>query len=416
MPPEELYKFDRSEALMARARKVIPSGIYGHQSPVLLVPGEYPSFMARGEGCRIWDVDGNEYIDFMCSYGPIVLGHNHPRVEEAAHAQHRRADCQNLPGEVWVELAELLVEITPAADWAVFAKNGSDVTSWSLAVARAHTHRDKIIMVAGAYHGTHPWCSPLPAGLTEADRAHVLTFRYNDLDDLRRVVTENRDDIAALILCPFKHDAFHDQEMPAPGFHQGVREICDQEGIVLILDDIRAGFRLHLGGSGEVLGLRPDLICYCKAIANGYPLAAGLGREELRQAAQSVFFTGSYWTAAVPMAAAIATINTLREEGGIERMEAMGARFRQGLDQQARSLGLAITQTGPPAIPFMTFDADQGTFQRSRVFCGECARRGVFLHPHHNWFLSAAHTEADIDEALAVTEVAFKIVKERFGG
>jgi glutamate-1-semialdehyde 2,1-aminomutase len=194
-----------------------------------------------------------------------------------------------------------------------------------------------------------------------------------------------------------------------------VRELCDQEGIVLVLDDIRGGFRLHLGGSGELLGLRPDLICYCKAIANGYALAAGLGREELRQAALGVFFTGTYWTATVPMAASIATINTLREEGGIEQMKAMGTRFREGLDQQARSLGLAITQTGPPAIPFMTFDADQGAFQRSRVFCSEACRRGVFLHPIHNWFLSAAHKEADIDEALAVTEIAFGIVKEQFG-
>jgi glutamate-1-semialdehyde 2,1-aminomutase len=416
MTLDDLYKFDRSDALMARARKVIPSGIYGHQSPMLLVPGAYPSFLARGEGCRIWDVDGNQYIDFMCSYGPIVVGHQHPRVEEAVRAQQAQVDCQNLPGEVWVDLAELLVDITPAADWAVYAKNGSDVTSWSLAVARAYTGRPKIIMVAGAYHGTHPWCTPLPAGTTEADHANVLTFNYNDLDDLRRVVAENKGTIAGLILCPFKHDAFHDQEMPAPGFHEGVRAICDEEGIVLILDDIRAGFRLHLGGSGELLGLRPDLICYCKAIANGYPLSAGLGREELRQAAASVFFTGSYWTATVAMAAAMATIDALREEGGIAQMDAMGTRLREGLDQQARSLGIAITQTGPPAIPFMTFDADNGTFERSRFFCGDCARRGVFLHPHHNWFLSAAHTETDIDQALAVTEIAFSIVKERFEG
>jgi glutamate-1-semialdehyde 2,1-aminomutase len=415
MSPDDLYKFDRSEALMARARKVVPSGLYGHVSPALLVPGAYPNFLARGQGCHIWDVDGNEYIDFMCSYGPIVLGHNHPRVDEAARAQQARADCQNLPGEVWVELAELLVDITPIADWAVFAKNGSDVTSWSLAVARSHTRRNKVIMAAGAYHGAHPWCTPIPTGIPDADRANVLTFRYNDLDDLRRVAAENRGDVAALILCPFRHDAFHDSEMPAPGFHQGVRQLCDQEGIVLVLDDIRAGFRLHLGGSGELLGLRPDLTCYCKAIANGYALSVGLGREELRQAAQSIFFTGTFWPATVSMAAAIATINTLREEGGIQQMEAMGTRLRRGLDQQASSLGLAIKQTGPPAIPFMTFDADGGSFQRSRVFCAECSRRGVFFHPHHNWFLSAAHTEADIDQTLAVAEVAFKIVKEQFG-
>jgi glutamate-1-semialdehyde 2,1-aminomutase len=202
--------------------------------------------------------------------------------------------------------------------------------------------------------------------------------------------------------------------MPAPGFPEAVRALCDQEGIVLVLDDVRAGFGLNLGGSWEPYGVRPDLICYSKAIANGYPLAAGLGREELRSAAESIFFTGTYWAGAVAMAAAMATINTLREEGGIEQMRAMGQRLRDGLEQQACSLGIPITQSGPPAIPFLTF-GDDPTFEKSRVFAGEAARRGVFLHPHHNWFLMAAHTERDIDQTLAVTEEAFKIVKAQFG-
>lgn len=411
---KKLYTFERSEALMERASRVIPGGIYGHQNPRMLTWGSYPSFLARGEGCRIWDVDGNEYIDFMCSYGPIVLGHRHPRVEEAVRAQLAQADCQNLPSERWVELAELLVSITPFADWVVYGKNGSDATSYAIAVARAHTGRPKILMAAGAYHGSHPWCTPSPTGTVAGERQDIISFQYNDLSDLRRVVSEHRGQIAGLILCPFRHDAFHVQEMPAPGFHDGVRAVCDQEGIVLILDDVRAGFRLDIRGSGEAVGLRPDLACYSKAIANGYALSAVLGREQYREAAQNVFFTGSFFTAAASMAAAIATINTLREEGGIERITAAGMRLRQGLDQQARSLGLAITQSGPPAIPFLTFDADQG-FERSRVWAGECARRGVFFHPHHNWFISAAHTDADIDEALVATEAAFKVVKEQFG-
>jgi glutamate-1-semialdehyde 2,1-aminomutase len=169
---------------------------------------------------------------------------------------------------------------------------------------------------------------------------------------------------------------------------------------------VRAGFRHPLEGSGDYFGVQPDITCYCKALGNGYPIAAGLGRDELRPAAESVFFTGSFWTAAVPMAAAKATIETLRDEGGIQRMDAMGTRLRNGLDQQARSLGLQVYQSGPPAIPFMSFVG---------VFCGECARRGVFFHPHHNWFMSAAHSEKDIDEALDVTEAAFKVVKKQYG-
>lgn len=413
MSAKKLYSFDRSSALMERATCVIPGGIYGHQSPQLLTLGSYPSFLARGQGCRIWDVDGNEYIDFMCSYGPIVLGHRHPRVEEAVRAQLEQGDCQNLPGEPWVELAELLVSVTPCADWVVYGKNGSDATSWAVAVARTHTGRDKVIMAAGAYHGSHPWCTPNPAGTTEAERRDVLTFEYNDLDDLKRVVGEHPGQVAAVIVCPFRHDAFHNQEMPAPGFHDGLRAICDKEGIVLILDDVRAGFRLHLGGSGEALGLRPDLTCYSKALGNGYAISAGLGREELRFAAQQVYFTGSFFTAAASMAAAIATINALRDEGGIEQLSAAGTRLREGLDQQARSLGLAITQSGPPAIPYLTFDADEN-FERGRLWAGECARRGVFVHPHHNWFMCAAHSEADIDEALVATEAAFKVIKDKF--
>jgi glutamate-1-semialdehyde 2,1-aminomutase len=415
MTRAQLYTFTRSEELMERARKVVPSGIYGHMSPTMLTFGAYPKFLARGEGCRIWDVDGNEYIDFMCSYGPIVLGHRHPKVEEAAMAQHAKVDCQNFPSEKWVELAELLVSITPAADWAVFAKNGSDVTSWSLTVARAHTGRDKVIMASGAYHGAHPWCAPIPTGIPAAERALVSTFQYNDLENLKQVVAANQGQVAAIIVNAFRHDLLHDEEMPTPSFLEGTRALCDQEGIVLVIDDVRAGFRINLGGSWEPYGVRADLMCYCKAVANGYPLAVGLGREELRQAAQNVFFTGTYWGAAVPMAASIATINTLREEDGIEHMRRMGQRLRDGLDQQARSLGIEITLSGPPAIPFLTFKKDAG-FERSRLFCGEAARRGVFLHPHHNWFLMTSHTERDIDEALGATEQAFKAVKEQFGG
>jgi glutamate-1-semialdehyde 2,1-aminomutase len=415
MPAKKPYTFERSNALMERAGRVVPGGVYGHQSPNLLVQGSYPMFLARGKGCRIWDVDGNEYIDFMCSYGPIVLGHRHPKVEEAVRAQQEQVDCQNLPSERFVELAELLVDITPAADWAVFAKNGSDATSWAIGVARIHTGRSKAIMAEGAYHGSHPWCTPNTAGTTEGERADTLTFKYNDLEDLLQVVGDNRNEVAAIILCPFRHDVFHNEEMPGPGFHKGVRELCDEEGIVLVLDDVRAGFRLHMGGSGEVLGLRPDLICYSKAVANGYALSVGLGREELRPAAQQIYLTGSFFFAAASMAAAVATINALRDEGGIEKMTVAGTRFREGLDQQARSLGLSITLSGPVAIPFLTFDNDEG-WARSRLWAGECARRGVFLSPYHNWFLCAAHSEADIDEALVATEGAFKAVKDQFGG
>src|SRR5579862_6017939 len=400
---------------MERAKKVVPGGIYGHQTPLILTKGAYPSFFVRGEGSHIWDVDGNEYIDYMCSYGPIVLGHRHPKVEEAARRQMELGNCFNAPGPMWVELAEQLVSITPFADWAVFAKNGSDVCTWATEVARQATGRPKIAMCSGAYHGTHAWCTPLPGGVTPEDRANVVYFRFNDLESLRKSVDENRGKIAGIIVSPFKHDAGHDSELPVEGFLSGVRKLCDENGMVLILDDVRAGFRLHMGGSGEVFGVRPDLSTYCKAIANGYPLSACMGVDSLKKAAAEVFFTGSYFTSAVPMAASLATLDELQATGGIEKMRTLGEMLRDGLLAQAKSAGIEVMWSGPPALPYMSFKADADKHARNKLFCGEAAKHGVYLHPRHNWFLSAAHTEEDIRRTLDVTDAAFGVVKKQFG-
>jgi glutamate-1-semialdehyde 2,1-aminomutase len=402
-------QLSRTFELFERALRVVPGGIYGHQTPALLVPGSYPYFFARGDGSHVWDVDGNEYIDYLCSYGPIVVGHRHPAVEEAAARQMRDGNCFNAPTPLWVELAEHLVELTPFADWAVFAKNGSDVCTWAVEVARAASGRRKVVKAEGAYHGTHAWCSPLPGGITDEDRANVLEVPWNDLAALTQLVASVGDEIAAIILTPFRHDAFHDSELPADGYLAGVRRLCDAHDIVFILDDVRAGFRLHLGGSGEFFGVRPDLACYCKAIANGYPLSACVGREALRNAAQEVFFTGSYFTSAVPMAAALACLRALDADDGIARMDALGRRLCTGLDEAARVHDLRVTTSGPPALPFMSFCDDPGQ-SLNRVFCAAMAERGVYLHPHHNWFLSAAHTDADIDRTVERADEAFAIV------
>lgn len=409
------YQFSQSEALFERAKKTVPGGIYGHQTPLLLTMGSYPYFFVRGKGSHIWDVDGNEYIDYVCSYGPIVVGHLNPRVEEAVRRQAEDGNCFNAPTPLWIELAEYLVSITPFADWTVFAKNGSDVCTWATEVARHATGRPKIAVAQGAYHGTHAWVTPVAAGVMPEDRANIVYFRYNDLDSLRRVVEENRAKMAGVIITPFRHDAGHDSELPAEGFLQGVRKLCDDNGMVFILDDVRAGFRLHMGGSGELFGVRPDLAAYCKAIGNGYPISAGLGRDSLKQAAGEVFFTGSYFTSAVPMAASLATLKELQAGNGVERMRALGEMLRDGLLAQARSHGFEVIYSGPPAMPYMSFKADAGKHARIKLFCGEAAKRGIYLHPRHNWFLSAAHTEEDIRRTLEVTNEAFAAVRKQFG-
>lgn len=400
-------------ALRERARIVIPGGMYGHQAAGRL-PAEYPQFMRGGRGARIWDADGNEYVDLMCSYGPIILGHQHPAVEEAARAQAALGDCQNGPGPVMVELAELLVDTVAHADWAMFAKNGTDATTMCCTIARAQTGRKRILVARGAYHGAAPWCTPRSAGVAPEDRANLGYFTFNDLASVRTAADEADGDLAGILVSPFRHDAGYDQELVSPEFASGLRELCDATGAALILDDVRCGFRLHFGSSWETVGVAPDLSAWSKAIANGHPLAAVLGTGSFRDGAERVFVTGSFWFSAVPMAAAIATIGALRAQDAVGVMERAGTVIRDGILAQAAAWGFDINYTGPAQMPYLTFAGD-----RQHVLAGEFAaealRRGAFIHPRHNWFVSAATTDDDIALVLTATDGAFAAIRKRLG-
>jgi glutamate-1-semialdehyde 2,1-aminomutase len=399
--------------LRARAAKVVPGGMYGHMNAAHLPPA-YPQFFDRGDGARVWDVDGNEYIDLTCSYGPIVLGHRHPSVEAAVAVQQAEGDCFSGPSARLVELAELLVDTLPAADWAMFCKNGTDATTLCLTIARAATGRGTVLAATGSYHGAAPWCTPNPTGTTPADRSNIGYFEYNDLASAEHAAQAAAGDLAAIIVTPFRHDANDDQELIDPAFARGLRDICDRTGAALVLDDVRCGFRLDIGGSWEPIGVRPDLSAWSKAIANGYALAAVTGTDVLREAVTRIYTTGSFWFSSVSMAAAIATITTLCEINGPAVMERAGRRLRDGLAAQATSHGLRINQTGPVQMPFLSF-ADDHDREKANLWTTECVRGGVIVHPWHNWFLSAAHTDDDIDAVLLVTETAFAATRARFG-
>ena len=398
----------RDTELRRRARAVIPGGQWGHLDAARLPEG-YPQYFARAEGCRLHDVDGRSFVDMMCSWGPIVLGHGHPLVERAAREQAARGDCMNGPAPVLVELAELVVELVPHADWCIFGKNGTDATTTCVTVARAETGRRKVLVARGAYHGAVPWCSPSVAGVTAEDRAHLLPFDFNDLASVQAAAEAAGGDLAAVWGSAFRHDMGLPQEMPTPEFARGVRALCDATGAALILDDVRAGFRLHLGGSWEPLGVRPDLAAWSKAIANGYPLSMVTGRDRFRDAATRVFTTGSFWCGAVPMAAALATLSELRRLDGPARMRAAGQRLRDGLAERARRHGVAIHQSGPVQMPTVLF-ADDPEWTRGFAFCAEALRHGAYLHPKHNMFLSCAHTDADIDAVLEAADAGFRHV------
>ena len=410
----EPFRFTRSRELLTRAVEVIPRGIYGTKSPALVVPGSFPYYAESGAGCRFRDVDGNEYIDFLCGFGGNLLGYGDRAVDDAAAAALRRGFGFNTPCPEMVELAEDLSSRIAGMDWALFGVNGSDMTTYALQTARAHTGRRKLLAAHGAYHGAHPWAVPGHAGLLEEDLDHVHRFRWNDLDSVACLFDRYPDDVAAVMVTPYHHPAFADSELPAAGFLDGLCALAHDRGALVISDDIRVGFRAHLQGSHVRFGYRPDLCCYSKAIANGYPIAACVGRDDVKGAASRVFCTGTFWMHAYPMAAALACLRRIERDGVIERVAALGERLIAGLHAAAARHGQRLSVTGLPAMPFVRF-ANETDFHRSQLFCAETTRRGAYFHPHHNWFLSAAHTEADIDESLQVADQAMCAVAERFG-
>lgn len=404
--PLGLSNTSLDQSLRNRAARVIPGGMWGHQRSASLPTG-YPQFFASGSGARVTDVDGREYIDFMCSWGPVVLGHQHPRVEAAVAAQSARGVCLDGPTEYAVILAERLVGMVAHADWALFQKNGSDAMTSCVTFARAETKRRKILVAKGAYHGAVPWCSPSLVGVTSEDRAHLMQFIFNDIESLTAAVNEAGDDMAAIVVSGFRHDLGVPQELPTRTFAAAVRAACDAAGAAMIVDDVRAGFRLNLAGSWEEVGVRPDLSAFSKAIANGHALSAVTGRERFRTAADSVFVTGSFWYAGAQMAAAVATLDELERIDGPAMMKRAGQRLRDGLDEQALRHGFELLQSGPPVMPLVQFVGDDVKASLGDAFCGEALKRGVYMHHKHNMFLGTAHTDAVIDQALEATDGAF---------
>lgn len=398
-------------ALKARALAVIPNGMYGHESTRILPPN-FPQFFSRAEGTYIWDADGRRYLDFMCAYGPNLLGYCDPRVDAAAIAQMGVGDAMTGPSPLMVELAETLVSMVSHADWAMFCKNGTDATTMAMMAARAQTGRRRILVAQGAYHGAAPWCTPTVAGTVPQDRAHHHVYTYNDVASLEAAVAEAGEDLAAIFGTPFKHDVFVDQEPLDPAYARRARELCDATGAMLIVDDVRAGFRLVRDCSWALAGVAPDLSCWGKSFANGHPISALLGNDRCRTGAGDIYVTGSFWFAAVPMAAAIETLRILRESDYLERMVALGDQLRAGLQSAAERHGFDFRQSGPVQMPLMLF-GDDPDFRTGYAWAEAMVARGVYVHPWHNMFLNAAMTAQDMEFAIAAADAAFADVRAR---
>lgn len=412
----KLNTYTKSREEFARAVKVIPSGVYGHLGPAegCFIPVDaFPLFGERAKGSYFWDVDGNRFIDYMCAYGPNVLGYCDPDVDAAARAQMELGNCMTSPSTKMIDFAELLVDTVHSADWAFFAKNGNDVTTLAVMTARAYTHKKKIVFFKGYYHGVSPWTQKIDyAGILEEDVCNNIYVDWNDYEALERVFEENKDEIAAVISQPYMHGNFADNEMPSEGFWQKVRKLCTEKDAVLIIDDVRAGFRMDIAGSDHYFGFEADLICFCKALANGYNVSALCGKDFLKNTVSSLSYTGSYWMSAVPFAAGIACIEKMKKLDIANLLNEKGTKVKEGLIGAAKKFGFDLHVSGMPSLFYLRI-ADDPTLALHQEWVAECVKRGVFFTNHHNHFLNASLTDEDIAETVAVAEEAFEVVRKR---
>ncbi len=405
-------KLENDLLLRKRAEAFIPGGMWGHMS-VKKLPFGYPQFFSKAKDSRIWDLDGNCYIDFMCGYGPNILGYNNADVDHAVNEQRKKIDLGNGPSALVVDLAEKIITLVDSADWALFAKNGTDATTTCLTISRAATGKKKILVAKGSYHGSAPWCTPVATGVVEEDISNLIFFEYNDSASLEDAEKKAGADLAGIILTAFRHDVRKDQELPKKTFLQKAREICDKKNAVLILDDVRAGFRLNRSGSWFDYGVKPDLTAFSKAIGNGYPLSAVVGVDKLKQVASEIYVTGSFWCNASSMAASLKTLSIIEEIDVVAHISYLGNKLRTGIDQIANNCGVEISQSGPSQMPLILFVHDND-FSKGSKFVQYLLSKGVYFHPWHNMFLSLAHSAEDVDMTLDAVEYAMKKVSQEF--
>jgi glutamate-1-semialdehyde 2,1-aminomutase len=399
-------KYARSEQLFARACEIVAGGTTQGKSPDSLIPGEYPIYAARGQGGYLWDIDGNHFLDWILAYGIIVLGYCHPAVDDAVVREIREGFAFPLTRPMQNQLAELLVEVIPCAEMVHFFKAGSDSTTAAVRLARIFTGRNKIIR--WGYNGWHDWCCTKDAGIPRETRDNVLTFKYNDLDSLETVFKNNKDQVACVIMMPLE------VELPHPGFLQGVKDLAHKYGALFILDEMRSGFHMALGGAQQYYNVTPDMGTFSKALSNGYAISVLAGRRDIMSCLKQTYVSSTFYTNSLEMAASVATIQELKKGVVIPHLWHLGESLQQGLRRLISQSGVEAEVVGAPPMPFMQFTyRDQGRREKAqRAFFTHTTRSGILLHPSHHWFSCASHTDADVEKTLAVCGEAFETVRE----
>jgi glutamate-1-semialdehyde 2,1-aminomutase len=410
-------RFDQSLKLSERAQALIPGGGHTYAKGVDQFPEHMPGIIERGTGCHVWDVDGNEFIEYGMGLRAVTLGHAYPPVIEAVARALPTGTNFTRPARIELECAEKFLSIIQWADMVKFCKDGSDALDGAVRLARAHTGRERVAICGDhPFFSTSDWfigATDMPGGVPHWTRDHTIKFRYNDLASLEALFSQYPGEIACVIL-----EAARTEE-PAEGYLQGLKALCRKHAAVLVFDEMITGFRWHLGGAQPVYGVTPDLATFGKALGNGFAVSALAGRREimelggLRHDRERVFLLSTtHGAESHSLAACIATMNVYQQERVVDRLYAQGARLRNGLEQRARALGLE-RNVGVVSrdcnLLYFTRDANGNPSAPMRtLFMQELIKGGV-LAP--SFVVSISHTDADIDRTLDVIEGALKVYR-----
>ena len=399
----------RGDELYARAARRIPGGAQTFSKmPAQYVDGVAPKVLVRGAGARVWDADGNEFLDYVLGLGPAVLGHARHEVNRAAFECAEDAFCApSLPHPLELELAEKICALVPCAERVRFGKNGSDVTAGAVRIARGLTGRD--VVACSGYHGWQDWyigATSRHRGVPEAVRELTVPFPYGDLAQVERVFELHPDNVACVILEPVC------QTPPPAGYLEGLRELCDRHGALLVFDEVITGFRLDLGGAQALYGVTPDLATFGKGVANGYPLSILCGKAAPMELLEEAFFSFTFGGELPAMAAALKTIELLEREDGIAVLHAAGRLLREGIERAARVEGLhELRAVGLDFFPGYAMDAAPGasSLELVSLMQQELVRRGVLTRTC--LFVSTAHGPADLDATAEAFGAAARAVR-----
>lgn len=403
MAQETVARFTESLDLFAHASDVIAGGSQtGSKRPGAYAYGSFPIYASRASGSHIWDIDGNEYVDYVNGLGPIVLGYCYPEVDSAIAEQLGKGIIYGLLSPLEVEAADSIIDAVPAAEMVRFLKGGAEANNAAARIARAYTKRE--IILNNGYRGwSDTWsASRNDGGIPTALEPYVQQFRYNDLNHLEDLFRAYDNKIAAVIL-----DAAAMGKEPEPGYLQGLNDLAHSKGALVIYDEIVTGFRLAFGGAQEFYGVTPDLATFAKATANGMPLAAVVGSKEVMQTAADLMISITYGGEALSLAAAVATMNVMRAKNVHEHLHHIGELLRDGINEAAQRAGVALEAYGLAPIGGERFldarDAEEEGLMW-HFFLAGCAQRGVLLRRGGVNFITYSHTEEDVTQSVSAIE------------